>query len=64
MLRQFIVFVLAAFVAMLLMATLYAGLGIDRTPLTGGPLYALLDVLAYAALTMLLWITAIRIFRY
>lgn len=53
--RFFLTFVLAGFVAMLLMAGLYALAGVTRPPLTGGIGWALLDVTLYSALTGGVW---------
>lgn len=55
MLRSFILFVLAAFGAMLLMAAGFTLLGVARPPLTGGVGWAALDVLLYASLTLGAW---------
>lgn len=55
MLRSFALFVVAAFGAVLVMAGLYALLGVIRPPLTGGLGLALLDVLLYSCLTFVLW---------
>ncbi len=55
MLRHFVLVVVAAFVAMLVMAGLYLVVGVTRPPLTGGAGRALLDVLVYALLTFGVW---------
>ena len=53
--RLFILFVLSAFVAMLMMAGVWALFGTARAPLTGGVGWALLDVALYALLTGAVW---------
>lgn len=55
MLRFFVTFVLAGFLAMLLMAGLYALAGSTRPPLTGGAAFALLDVVVYSTLVASVW---------
>ena len=53
--RFFVLFVVAAFGAMLVLAGLWGVLGVARAPLSGGASYAVMDVLAYSAVTLAIW---------
>lgn len=53
--RTFAELVVAAFLAMLAMAGVYAALGITRPPLMGRGITPILDTLGYFGLTIGLW---------